>query len=201
VDGLTSSCKIPPLLHTCSRARELALQRWRLCFPITSELEGKPGSEEDDGRREAKIFFDYESDTLFFTQEFVDICQFSDMVSELERFKIRSVAWDLNVLSVMFDGAKFYRTLSREFDKNIRFTFVLRCHEVVWGRKGKMIGFSPASDPRASERWRREEWRECAFLEACFSFSCNIENFEREIDRPLLKKRHGCHPPARNHSR
>jgi hypothetical protein len=59
VDGLASSCKIPPPLHTCSRSRGLALQAVDLVFPdITSVLESELGSEQDVRRREAKISLD-----------------------------------------------------------------------------------------------------------------------------------------------
>jgi hypothetical protein len=140
MDGLTSSCKIPPLLHTCSRARALALTRWPLCFPSQNQA----------GNTAAKIFFDYTSDTLFFTQEFVDIVHFSQIVSKAECLLIRSVAFDLRVLSSMFLGAKFARTVIQEFEKDVRVAFVVRegkGEERVWDRGGKMVQLFPVRDP------------------------------------------------------
>jgi hypothetical protein len=141
MDGLTSSCKIPPLLHTCSRARSHALTRWPLCFPSQNEA----------GITEAKIFFDYSSDTLFFTQEFVDIVHFSQIVSKAECLLIRSVAFDLRVLSSMFLGAKFARAVIQTFEKDVRVAFVVREgkeEERVWARGGKMVSLFPTRDPR-----------------------------------------------------
>lgn len=182
MDGLTSSCCIPPLLHVYSRSRSLALEHWPLCFPSLDHCNGKT---------ESKIFFNYDQDTLFFPQEFVDICQFCDIVCKEERLKIRSVAWDLQVLSVMFNGAKFWRTLSWEFDKALCFAFVLREDECVWQRQGKIIIFTPARDPREGKRI--EEWRERAFVEVCLAIPLG-EFLKRGW--MLLEEEHSRHPHA-----
>ncbi|KAE9373090.1 hypothetical protein N431DRAFT_225255 [Stipitochalara longipes BDJ] len=148
MDGFTSSCRIPPLLHTCSRSRQLALQRWKLCFPSLDES----------GHEDAKVFFDYEQDTLFFTQEFADICHFADVVSREERMKIRSVAVDLKVAASVFGptfgGVKFGQSAIYDFDAGIRLAFVLREgreNEQAWARGGKMISFFPAREPREGQ--------------------------------------------------
>jgi hypothetical protein len=146
VDGLTSSCKVSPLLHTCSRSGTLALQRWKLCFPITSDIE-LPKTAEKNERHEAKIFFDYKEDTLFFTQSFIDIFQFVQIECQEERMKIHSLAWDLTVLSSMFQRDKSHDTLLGEFDQQVRMAFILGEHEPARGRRGKMICFKPAKDP------------------------------------------------------
>ncbi|PMD40383.1 hypothetical protein L207DRAFT_511878 [Hyaloscypha variabilis F] len=157
MDGLTSSCRIPPLLHTCSRSRQLALQRWKLCFPSLDE----------NGQEDAKVFFDYEQDTLFFTQEFVDICQFAMIVSREERMRIRSVAFDFTVVTTMFNGVKFGRTLVQELHADVRLAFVLREgreDEQAWGREGKIVSFFPVRKPRDVMDYEDKQ-REIRFVE------------------------------------
>lgn len=65
-DGVnfTSTCPVPPLLHTCQSSRGLAMKRWKLSFAKSGQ--------------EARIFFDRSRDTLFFGQYFPNMDEFTD---------------------------------------------------------------------------------------------------------------------------
>jgi hypothetical protein len=84
----TSACALPTLLHVNSEARAVALRRYELAFANATYP--------------ARIYFDFERDTLYFPEysfdngSVADVRPFQDAISAAERARVRRVAIDVD---------------------------------------------------------------------------------------------------------
>lgn len=81
----TSATRIPGLLHACHDSRVAALRRWELRFAFLDEPLPHP----------AKVFFDFETDTLYFGTKFSRIEYFKEGADILDYSQLRRVALDI----------------------------------------------------------------------------------------------------------
>ncbi|CZR56239.1 uncharacterized protein PAC_06127 [Phialocephala subalpina] len=82
----TSAAKIPGLLHACHDSREAALERWELRFAFLDEPLPHP----------PKVFFDFDTDTLYFGTKFSRIVMFVDGVEIDDYGRLCRLALDIN---------------------------------------------------------------------------------------------------------
>jgi 2EXR family len=150
----TSSCPIPGVLHACCDSQRLALKRWKLCFAFE--------------RQPAKIFFDLNSDILYFGRAFDCIHTFREKSKKADRRAVHKIAFHL----LQQWHSEYYETsgdlairLHRDFHALDEVVFVEKDVEYDWDRhemgraqkrpnpKKTVITFRPPNeDPRPEDR-------------------------------------------------
>jgi hypothetical protein len=122
----TSTCPIPGVLQACRDSRQQALKRWKLSFACA--------------KQPAKIFFDLNTDILYFGQQFDDLNAFIEECHKRDRLSLGKIALHLlkQYESEYYeDGTNLALRLHKDFPKLNEVVFVEKDVKYDWDRHQK----------------------------------------------------------------
>jgi hypothetical protein len=99
--GFMSPSPVPAILHVCSESRQVALEKYILCFPANGYWQ------HSSSQHPARIFFNFNQDTLYFRGEEgpygsdFSFREFTRQISNGDMKKVQSIGFDLKTSGLL----------------------------------------------------------------------------------------------------